>query len=89
MMKLRLIHFTLPSLMLAFCALATAEAALPTFVKGQAVASLAPLVEEASPAVVNIRVSQTLTRRNPFGVAFSGFPMHRVDNRKLRAPARA
>ncbi|HNP65206.1 MAG TPA: DegQ family serine endoprotease [Woeseiaceae bacterium] len=67
MMKMRLTHFTLPSLMLVFFALAAAEAALPTFVKGQAVTSLAPLVEEASPAVVNIRVSQTLTRRNPFG----------------------
>ena len=28
---------------------------------------LTPLVEEASPAVVNIRVSHTITRRNPFG----------------------
>ncbi len=67
MMKMRSTHFTLPLLMLAIGALTTAEAALPTFVKGQAVASLAPLVEDVSPAVVNIRVSQTLTRRNPFG----------------------
>ncbi|MBT8087271.1 MAG: DegQ family serine endoprotease, partial [Gammaproteobacteria bacterium] len=31
------------------------------------VVSLAPLVEAASPAVVNIRVSQTVSRRNPLG----------------------
>jgi len=42
-----------------------ALAALPTSVGGQAVTSLAPLVEAAAPAVVNIRVTQV--RRNPFG----------------------
>lgn len=42
-----------------------AQAALPNTVGGQAVTSLAPLVESASPAVVNIRVTQT--RRGPFG----------------------
>ena len=42
-----------------------AMAALPTSVGGQAVTSLAPLVEAATPAVVNIRVTQV--RRNPFG----------------------
>jgi len=65
--KTRLI---IPSLILALAALATlgsANAALPQSVKGQPVTSLAPLVEEASPAVVNIRVSQTVTRRNSFG----------------------
>ena len=46
---------------------ATATAQMPTFVDGQTVPSLAPLVERASPAVVNIRVSQTVTQRNPFG----------------------
>ena len=40
-------------------------AALPTSVGGQAVTSLAPLVEAATPAVVNIRATQM--RRNPFG----------------------
>jgi serine protease Do/serine protease DegQ len=40
-------------------------AALPTSVGGQAVTSLAPLVEAATPAVVNIRATQV--RRNPFG----------------------
>jgi serine protease Do/serine protease DegQ len=42
-----------------------AHAALPTSVGGQAVTSLAPLVEAATPAVVNIRVTQE--RRGPFG----------------------
>ena len=42
-----------------------AQAALPNTVGGQAVTSLAPLVESATPAVVNIRVTQT--RRGPFG----------------------
>jgi serine protease Do/serine protease DegQ len=51
-------------LFLAFMSLG-AQAALPTSVGGQAVASLAPLVEAASPAVVNIRVTQE--RRGPFG----------------------
>ena len=51
-------------LFLAFMSLG-AQAALPTSVGGQAVASLAPLVESASPAVVNIRVTQE--SRGPFG----------------------
>src|SRR6056300_855826 len=42
-----------------------ALAALPTSVGGQAVTSLAPLVEAASPAVVNIQVTQM--RRDRFG----------------------
>ncbi len=44
-----------------------AQAALPTAVQGKPVTSLAPLVEEVSPAVVNIQVRQT--RRGPFGRA--------------------
>ncbi|NQV87877.1 MAG: Do family serine endopeptidase [Woeseiaceae bacterium] len=44
----------------------TALAALPQKVQGQPVTSLAPLVEQVSPAVVNIRVSQTVTRRDSF-----------------------
>jgi Do/DeqQ family serine protease len=66
MMKSRLSYFTL-SFLLAFSLLSPVHAAMPAFVKGEAVTSLAPLVEEVSPAVVNIRVSQTVTRRNPFG----------------------
>lgn len=52
------------SLLLTLLALG-AQAALPTSVGGQAVTSLAPLVESASPAVVNIQVTQT--RRDRFG----------------------
>ena len=52
---------------LALAFVVPAGAALPHIVKGEAVTSLAPLVEEVSPAVVNIRVSQTVTRRNAFG----------------------
>ncbi len=44
-----------------------ASAALPETVEGEAFPSLAPLVERASPAVVNIRVSQTVTQRSPVG----------------------
>lgn len=58
----------LTSLLLILVAYANpASAALPQMVKGEPVTSLAPLVEEVSPAVVNIRVSQTVTRRNSFG----------------------
>ncbi len=42
-------------------------AALPEQVGGQPVPSLAPLVKKVAPAVVNIRVSQTITTRSPFG----------------------
>lgn len=42
-------------------------AALPDRIGDQAFPSLAPLVENASPAVVNIRVSQTVTRRSQHG----------------------
>ncbi len=54
-------------LLIAAWSLSTASAALPVAVDGRPVTSLAPLVEAASPAVVNIRVSQTVTRRSPFG----------------------
>jgi Do/DeqQ family serine protease len=43
------------------------SAALPAQVGGQPVTSLAPLVEATSPAVVNIRVSQTVTTRSQYG----------------------
>ena len=42
-------------------------AALPAYVGDQAMPTLAPLVETVSPAVVNIRVSQTVNTRTPFG----------------------
>jgi len=55
------------TLLLTLAFVTPAQAALPQSVKGEHVTSLAPLVEEVSPAVVNIRVSQTITRRNSFG----------------------
>jgi serine protease Do/serine protease DegQ len=45
---------------------ATAAAQMPASVDGEPVPSLAPLVERVTPAVVNIRVSQTVQQRNPF-----------------------
>jgi len=64
MTKTRVFPF---GLLLAIFSLVTAEAALPVSVGDRPVTSLAPLVETVSPAVVNIRVSQTVTRRSPFG----------------------
>ena len=52
------------SLLLALVGPATA--ALPTHIGDKPVTSLAPLVESASPAVVNIRVRQTVSTRSPF-----------------------
>jgi S1-C subfamily serine protease len=46
---------------------ATGLAALPDSVDGQPLPSLAPLVKEVAPAVVNIRVSQTVQSRSPYG----------------------
>ena len=43
------------------------SAALPEYVEDETFPSLAPLVERVSPAVVNIRVSQTITRRPSTG----------------------
>ena len=45
----------------------TTWAALPAMVNDQEMPSLAPLVERVSPAVVNIRVSQTVNMRGHFG----------------------
>jgi Do/DeqQ family serine protease len=56
-----------------FCAtllmsLATSsQAALPESVDGQPMPSLAPLVKKVAPAVVNIRVSQTVSSQSPYG----------------------
>jgi Do/DeqQ family serine protease len=41
--------------------------ALPDSVDGQPLPSLAPLVKQVAPAVVNIRVSQTLNQGSPYG----------------------
>ena len=75
MMKVRILG---SGLLLAMLALTGAHAALPVSIGDRPVTSLAPLVETVSPAVVNIRVSQTVARRNPFGDdgfrRFFGFP---------------
>ncbi len=42
-------------------------AALPDSVNGQPLPSLAPLVKQVAPAVVNIRVSQTVRSQSPYG----------------------
>ncbi len=58
------------NLVLAIVALgasANASADIPAFIGDEKFPSLAPLVETASPAVVNIRVSQTVSSRNPLG----------------------
>jgi S1-C subfamily serine protease len=46
---------------------ATTWAALPAMVDGEELPSLAPLVDRVSPAVVNIRVSQTVSTGGHFG----------------------
>lgn len=55
----------LASLLLVFSA--AGNAALPSSVDGDPLPSLAPLVERVTPAVVNIRVSQTVAQNSPFG----------------------
>ncbi len=60
-------RLTTATVLLVLLSMVPTQAALPQTVKGEPVTSLAPLVEEVSPAVVNIRVSQTVSRRNPFG----------------------
>lgn len=55
------------AVLLALMSMTATEAALPQNVKGEAVTSLAPLVEDVSPAVVNIRVIQTVRRRGSRG----------------------
>ena len=65
---------TLAAMLCLLTLVTSATAAMPQTVKGEPVASLAPLVESASPAVVNIRVSQTITRRSsPSDDAFRRF----------------
>lgn len=63
-MRMR-IRFLWISLLMAL--LTTATAALPDSVDGQPMPSLAPLVKRVAPAVVNIRVSQTVQMRSQPG----------------------
>ncbi len=66
---------------LLFLHAATVQAALPPMVGDQAMPSLAPLVEKTSPAVVNIRVRQTVNTGQPYADEafrrFFGFPENR------------
>lgn len=55
------------ALLLALVSMTAAEAAMPLTIKGEVVTSLAPLVEEVSPAVVNIRVIQSVRRHGRSG----------------------
>ncbi len=57
-------RLALAGVLLAFSAIASAQ--MPVAVDGQPLPSLAPLVERVSPAVVNIRVSQTVTASSPY-----------------------
>jgi len=58
------IRFIWASLMIVLAT--SAAAALPLQVDGQPMPSLAPLVKKVSPAVVNIRVSQTIESRSQY-----------------------
>ena len=81
------IHFLSISLLLAL--VGPALAALPSHVGGQPVTSLAPLVETVSPAVVNIRVRQTVSTRSPFADdamrRFFGLPDGGADGRQVQS----
>ena len=59
------IHFLWASLLIALAT--TAGAAMPASVDGQPMPSLAPLVKRVAPAVVNIRVSQTVDAQAQYG----------------------
>ena len=67
----------------------SAYAALPLQVGGRPVTSLAPLVEATSPAVVNIRVRQTVSTRSPYADdamrRFFGLPDSRGGDRQIQS----
>ncbi len=58
--------FRIPALLALVVAPLTLSAALPLEVDGQPLPSLAPLVKQVAPAVVNIRVESTVSNRSPF-----------------------
>ncbi|MEO1204158.1 MAG: Do family serine endopeptidase, partial [Pseudomonadota bacterium] len=66
---------------------AVVNAALPADINGQPVASLAPIVDAASPAVVNIAVRQTVSSRQPYADdafrRFFGIPEQRGRSRQV------
>ena len=61
----KMYHLTWAALLVLIAA--TSSAALPDSVAGQPLPSLAPLVRKVAPAVVNIRVSQTVQSQSPYG----------------------
>jgi serine protease Do/serine protease DegQ len=75
----KLFSVLIVALFLAFST-AGSDAALPDHISGQPMPSLAPIVKKASPAVVNIRVNQTVESRSPFDndpfKRFFGIPDH-------------
>jgi Do/DeqQ family serine protease len=67
----------------------TVAAELPPSVDGQPMPSLAPLVKRVAPAVVNIRVRQTINARSPYGDEmfrrFFGLPETRGGSREVES----
>ena len=59
-------RFAIFSALLLVAAAPLSHAALPETIDGEPVPSLAPLVKRVAPAVVNIRVSQTVEGRSPY-----------------------
>lgn len=64
--RLRPARAALPALALAALLATGAHAALPPAVDGQALPSLAPMLEKATPAVVNIASKTRVAVRNPY-----------------------
>ena len=81
-------YFSLFSL-LVFFLLNNSFAALPNEINNQPISSLAPLVKQVAPAVVNIRVSQTVTRRSPYDEEmfrrFFGMPNNPGNSREVQS----
>ena len=81
-------YFSLLSL-LVFFLLNNGFAALPNEINNQPISSLAPLVKQVAPAVVNIRVSQTVTRRSPYNDEmfrrFFGMPNNPGNSREVQS----
>ena len=81
-------YFSLFSL-LVFFLLNNSFAALPNEINYQPISSLAPLVKQVAPAVVNIRVSQTVTRRSPYNDEmfrrFFGMPNNPGNSREVQS----
>ena len=81
-------YFSLFSL-LVFFLLNNSFAALSNEINNQPISSLAPLVKQVTPAVVNIRVSQTITRRSPYDEEmfrrFFGMPNNPGNSREVQS----